>query len=50
MTQKKKKKKRNEMAGATSGKNDFSVRHFSNQLTIAREMPKTNRKNTDKMR
>ena len=39
MTQIKKKKKKK--AGASSGKKDFSVRHFSHQLTIAREMPKT---------
>ena len=38
MTQIKKKKK---MVGASSGKKGFSVRHFSHQLTIAKEMPKT---------
>ena len=29
-------------------KKDSSVRHFSHQLVIAREMPKTKRKNPDK--
>ena len=40
---------KNKNRQAISGKKDYSVRHYTSVLTTAREIPKNNGRNPDKM-